>query len=230
MVQSDYLKNTLHGAKWLLKKYWRKIKQMLGQGKPLNYHSEIRNVFRVLISGTANNKKLDLGLFCFVLFYCCFVLLCCTVPDFLPGMNAWGSVLNGITGKWEVLSCFQHFLSILLDQVSCLAFLSYAYSCHSFLFAPISFLSHFTLLSPALTSFSAPPHLFATFQGQIHKRRAAKEQGACSVPAPPQRAMLTCTVHMKSYSELRLVTVRGQFNLWHQLELGSDTSQCSRAN
>lgn len=203
---------------------------MLGQGKPLNYHSEIRNVFRVLISGTANNKKLDLGLFCFVLFYCCFVLLCCTVPDFLPGMNAWGSVLNGITGKWEVLSCFQHFLSILLDQVSCLAFLSYAYSCHSFLFAPISFLSHFTLLSPALTSFSAPPHLFATFQGQIHKRRAAKEQGACSVPAPPQRAMLTCTVHMKSYSELRLVTVRGQFNLWHQLELGSDTSQCSRAN
>lgn len=203
---------------------------MLGQGKPLNYHSEIRNVFRVLISGTANNKKLDLGLFCFVLFYCCFVLLCCTVPDFLPGMNAWGSVLNGITGKWEVLSCFQHFLSILLDQVSCLAFLRYAYSCHSFLFAPISFLSRFTLLSPALTSFSAPPHLFATFQGQIHKRRAAKEQGACSVPAPPQRAMLTCTVHMKSYSELRLVTVRGQFNLWHQLELGSDTSQCSRAN
>lgn len=150
------------------------------------------------------------------------------MPNFLLGMNAWGSVLNGITGKWEVLSCFQHILSISLDQ----AFLSCAYSCHSFLFAPISFLSCFTLLSPALTSFSAPSHLFATFQGQIHKRRAAKEQGACSVSAPPphQRAMLTCTVHMKSYSELRLVTVRGQFNLWHQLELGSDTSQCSRAN
>lgn len=84
----------------------------------------------------------------------------------------------------------------------------------------VSFPSYFSLLSPAS---SAPSHLFAVsevksigdvLRSEQRVRKMHNKEEVC-LASLRLKGMLTCIVHMKSYSELKWVTVRGQRDLWH---------------